>query len=210
MVRYSAFLRRHGNFLWQFEAETFGLVSRPPRCRDLHHTGVIERILLAVEFGVFPHGNQFRCADGIFPGCILDVDRVSDRLFATTIRTNLSTAGNGHIVNLLSGGSISFQPAFDNLNAIQISAIRISKRCDKECWRLAFRSLSQIPSHRNAFFITDVRRLPRVGVFVHEIPATEEANHHPRTGRRVSFFPLHRIENCLARILGRPDRCITR
>ena len=87
----------------KLRAETFGVVGRPARGRDLDHTHVVERGLLGVEVRVLPVGCEHSVTDGIGEACLGHVDGVADRCLAAAVGVNLAAIGNGDIVDPLLG-----------------------------------------------------------------------------------------------------------
>ena len=70
---------------------------------------------------------------------------------------------------------------------------------------LPFGAVRQVAAHRDALGVADRRGHAVVRVRRLEVPAAEEAHDHPRAGGGVGLAALHRVEDRLARVLGRPD-----
>jgi len=116
----------------------------------------------------------------------------------------------GHIIDLLVSFAATVEPAFDDLNSIEVCADRIPQSIDHEGRRLACWCRRQITAHGHAFLVAAKRRRTAAQIIVGIFPSAEKANHDPRTARGVGFLALHGVKDRLAGILGGPNRLVTR
>ncbi len=85
-----------------------------------------------------------------------DVDGVADRR-QLAVRAGLAVAAPGDVVDLFLRLAVLVQPALDDLDAVEVAAVRILQRRDQEGRRLACRRLAQVAAHRHALGVAQRR-----------------------------------------------------
>ena len=127
----------------KLHAEELRVEGRPARRGDLEDAYVVERALLRVERRVPPEGLQEGIADGVRVRGLLDVDRVADRGLAASVRTDRTPVGDRDVVDPLLRLALGIEPALDDLDAIEVGAVRIADGADEE--RRGLAGLREIP-----------------------------------------------------------------
>ena len=174
---------RHRHVVGHLDAVTLLVVGGPARRRDLDHAHVVERALRRIERRVLPVRRQHRGADGVGVGRVRHVHGVADRGLAAAIRADLAPAGDRHVEDALLRLAVLAEPALDDLDAVEVGAVRIAQRMDQEDGSLAGRRLASDcrPSARRGRSRSPRSRSDRGP------PARSPS---PRTGARVGRSPV--------------------
>src|SRR4029079_11212463 len=104
--------------LQRFCTKALGVIGGPPRRWYFDDAAVVESLLFGVECRILPDSNELGSADGIFPCCILNIDRASDtRHLAIWTRFAIATPGN--IIDLFVRFTLVIEPALYDLVAVK-------------------------------------------------------------------------------------------
>ena len=161
-----------------------------------------------MEVGVGPDRGKLFAADRIPVGCAGGVDGVAYRGQFAAIWIYGALARPGHVENFLMRITRRVRPAFHDLNSIEVAAVRIADRPDREPWRLVLAG-AQVPTHGDACTLClryPILLLQQIRCI---IPAGEKAHRDAGARGGVSLLALHGIEDRLACILRGPHSLIT-
>jgi hypothetical protein len=189
-----------------FDPKPRGVISRPARRGNLKHPGVVKRCYLRVEIGVLPHGLEFSRANRIGPGSCLCIDGIANGRQVAIARqfTGIGIAPD-NIKDLLLRLAAAIQPAFDNLDTIEVTALGIFHGRHQKAGGPAPGSGRQIAAHRYPFAIAQSGGLAGTRIGFGEIKATKKTHAYARSGSGESFLALHRIKDLATGIFLRPN-----
>ena len=117
----------------------------------------------------------------------------------------LAVVGQGHIKHPLVKVTLFITPAFNDLQSIQMGAVRILDRTDEERGCRAWRRVGQIAAHGDPLCVPDIREIRTFRVIFSKFPSPEKAQENPWPGRGISLFSPHAVEDSFPRVLPGPD-----
>ena len=100
--------------------------------------------------------------------------------------------------------TLVIQPAFDDLNTIQVGPIRIPQGPNHKGWRFAAGGLSQVATHGHTAPVALDDEIGTVYFLSLEIPAGKQAHPDAGPGGGVDFLAFHGTKDFTARVLTGP------
>src|SRR5262245_57779698 len=155
-----------------------------------------------IELGVGPDGLELHRADRVRVRGGLDIHGATDPRYHAGPFVGLAVTRPDDVEGLLEALPV-LRPAFDDLNAIEVSGGRILDRPDNERRRLGL-DWWQVAAHRHALRVAglDPRRVVQHGRGV--LPPAEEAHLDVRPADREGLLALHALEQRGAGVLFSP------
>ena len=112
------------NALVRGHTQLRGPVGRPARRGNLQYTSVIRNTGFRIERWIGPLAKQLGRTNGIGKGSSLNVNRISNGRNFSGFRIEFAVSTPHHLINLFGAFAVLGRD-FDNLNAIEISAVWI-------------------------------------------------------------------------------------
>lgn len=103
------------------------------------------------------------------------------------------------------GIAVGVHPAFDDLDAIEISTDGVFEGDGHKAGGVCFVARSEFAAHGDAFPVAEEGGIAGGEIVVAEVPAAEEADHHAWAGRAVYFAAFDGVEDGGAGIFLGPN-----